>query len=82
MVRRVALPGFILPLARVFAWVHVDGRQHLKRLEGPVIFASNHQSYMDTPVIMAALPRRWRYRLAPAMSKEFFTAHFFPKGTG
>ena len=28
-----------------------------QRLEGPVIFASNHQSYMDTPVIMAALPR-------------------------
>jgi long-chain acyl-CoA synthetase len=82
MIRRVALPGFILPLARIFAWLHVDGRQHLKGLEGPVIFASNHQSYMDTPVIMAALPRRWRYRLAPAMSKEFFTAHFFPKGHG
>ena len=82
MVRRVALPGFILPLARAFAWVHVDGREHLEGLEGPVIFASNHQSYMDTPVIMAALRRRWRYRLAPAMAKEFFTAHFFPEGHG
>ena len=51
-------------------------------LDGPLIFASNHQSYLDTPVIMAALTRRWRYRLAPAMSKEFFTAHFFPKGHG
>ena len=82
LARRLALPGFILPLARVFAWVHVGGRQHLAGLEGPVIFASNHQSYMDTPVIMAALPRRWRYRLAPAMSKEFFAAHFFPEGHG
>jgi long-chain acyl-CoA synthetase len=80
LARRLALPAFILPLARIFAWVHVDGRQHLAGIEGPVIFASNHQSYMDTPVIMAALPRRWRYRLAPAMSKEFFTAHFFPEG--
>ena len=34
---------------------------------------------MDTPVIMAALPARWRYRLAPAMAKEFFKAHFFPQ---
>src|SRR5512145_1524604 len=33
---------------------------------------------MDSPVIMAALPPRWRYRLAPAMAKEFFKAHFFP----
>ena len=80
VVRRVALPAFILPLARVFAWIRVDGREHLDGLEGPVIFASNHQSYMDTPVILAALPRRWRYRLAPAMAKEFFKAHFFPEG--
>ena len=47
-----------------------------------MIFASNHQSYMDGPVIMAALPARWRYRVAPAMAKEFFTAHFFPKEHG
>jgi long-chain acyl-CoA synthetase len=60
----------------------VEGREHLAGLEGPVIFASNHQSYMDTPVIMTALPRRWRYRLSPAMSKEFFAAHFSPEGHG
>jgi long-chain acyl-CoA synthetase len=80
IVRRVLVPGFILPLTRVFAWVHVDGRRNLEGLEGPVVFASNHQSYMDTPVIMAALPRRWRYRVAPAMAKEFFAAHFSPEG--
>jgi long-chain acyl-CoA synthetase len=81
-VRRVGVPMFILPLTRVFAWIHVDGRIHLDGIEGPVIFASNHQSYMDTPVIMAALPPRWRYRLAPAMAKEFFKAHFFPMEHG
>jgi long-chain acyl-CoA synthetase len=81
-VRRALLSAFILPLARVFAWVHVDGRQHLDGLEGPVVFASNHQSFMDTPVIMSALPRRWRYRLAPAMAKEFFAAHFSPSEHG
>ena len=42
-------------------------------------FASNHQSHMDVPVILKALPRRWRYRVAPAMAKEFFGAHFFPE---
>jgi long-chain acyl-CoA synthetase len=82
MVRRLVLPGFVLPLARVFAWIHVDGRAHVEGLKGPVIFASNHQSFMDTPVIMAALPRRWRYRLTPAMAKEFFDAHFFPERHG
>jgi long-chain acyl-CoA synthetase len=37
---------------------------------------------MDTPVIMAAMPPRLRYRLAPAMAKEFFKAHFFPADYG
>jgi long-chain acyl-CoA synthetase len=77
-IRRASLPTWILPLARVFAWMRVEGRQHLEGLEGPVIFAANHQSHMDTPVLMAALPARWRYRVAPAMAKEFFKAHFFP----
>src|SRR5581483_10015556 len=81
-IRRVSLPTWILPLARVFAWLRVEGREHLNALEGPVIFASNHQSHMDTPVIMSALPPRWRYRVAPAMAKEFFKAHFYPSEYG
>src|SRR5262249_52687318 len=76
-----SLPTWILPLARVFAWIHVDGREHL-RGDSPVIFAANHQSHMDAPVILAALPARFRYRVATAMAKEFFKAHFFPKEYG
>jgi long-chain acyl-CoA synthetase len=30
-------------------------------------------------VILDALPARWRYRVAPAMAKEFFKAHFYPE---
>ena len=52
---------WILPLARTFAWLQIDGREHLRDLDGPVIFASNHQSFMDGPVIMAG--RRY-YRLS------------------
>jgi long-chain acyl-CoA synthetase len=81
-VRRVSLPTWLLPLARVFAWLRVEGREHLQPSEGPVIFAANHQSHMDTPVIMAALPARFRYRLAVAMAKEFFKPHFFPEQYG
>jgi long-chain acyl-CoA synthetase len=65
-----------LPLAHVFAHVRTEGLDNLRALDPPVIFASNHQSYMDVPVIMSALPSRWRYRVAPAMRKEFFTEHF------
>jgi long-chain acyl-CoA synthetase len=75
----VSLPTWILPLARLFAWLHVDGREHLRALPGPVVFAANHQSHMDAPVILASLPPRWRYATSTAMAKEFFKAHFFPE---
>jgi len=78
----VSLPTWILPLARAFAWIKVDGLEHLKDLEGPVMFASNHQSHMDTPAILWALPPKWRYRVTVAMAKEFFKAHFFPEQFG
>ena len=44
-----------------------------------MILASNHQSFLDVPSILAALPARFRYRAAPAMRKEFFDAHFHPE---
>jgi long-chain acyl-CoA synthetase len=80
VVRRLSLATWILPLARLFAPARVEGREHLEGLEGPVVFAANHQSHMDVPVILAALPARVRARVAPAMAKEFFKAHFFPDG--
>ncbi len=80
--RRASLPTWILPLGRIFARVDVHGLNHLDRIEGPVIFAANHQSHFDTPVILDALPARWRYRVAPAMAKEFFKAHFYPEQFG
>jgi len=57
----------------------VEGLDHLKNLKGPVLFAVNHQSHMDTPAVMIAMPAKWRYRIAPAMMKEFFKPHFFPR---
>jgi long-chain acyl-CoA synthetase len=74
--RGLLLPGFILPLTRIFAHIRREGLRNLQGLEPPVIFAANHQSYMDVPAILAALPPRLRYRVAPAMRKEFFERHF------
>jgi len=78
-IRRVSLATWILPFVRLFARVRVEGREHFGSLDWPVIFASNHQSDFDVPVILAALPPRWRARIATAMAKEFFEAHFFPE---
>jgi long-chain acyl-CoA synthetase len=77
-IRRALLFAVVLPLTRYFARITVSGAEHLRDLTGPVVLASNHQSHMDTPVILAALPAALRRRVAPAMAKEFFRAHFRP----
>ena len=78
VLRRASLPTWILPLARPFVKLEVRGLEHLADIRGPVIFAANHQSHLDTPMILQALPARWRYHVATAMAKEFFKAHFYP----
>ena len=80
LIRRLSLATWIVPLTRAVAYARVEGLEHLRTIDGPVVFASNHLSHLDVPVILAAMPGRWRGRVAPAMLKEFFEAHFHPGG--
>ena len=79
VIRRAGLAGFAIPMTRLLIKLTVTGLKHLESIDAPVIFAANHQSYLDVPAIYTALPGRWRYRVAPAMLKEFFEAHFHPE---
>ena len=79
LVRDIGLAIVILPLARAFAWLKIEGRENLEHLDAPVIFASNHQSHFDGPTILMALPYRLRRRVAIAASREFFAGHFHPE---
>jgi long-chain acyl-CoA synthetase len=77
--RRSILPSLLLPLCRALTGTAtISGLENLATLTGPLIFAANHQSYLDTPVILGSLSARWRYRVAPAMWKEYFDAWFHP----
>jgi 1-acyl-sn-glycerol-3-phosphate acyltransferase len=78
------LSRFILsPLARVLYRPHIEGRGHVPKT-GPVIFASNHLSFIDSIAIPVASPRTVRF-LAKAsyftgtgvsgwVSRQFFTS--------
>lgn len=78
VIRWANLTTWLLPLTRFFARIDVEGRDHLKTLPGPVVYAANHQSHLDAPVILAALPYQHRYSVATAAAKEFFAPHFHP----
>jgi long-chain acyl-CoA synthetase len=82
LLRSVAREAVILPLLRSYLRFTVVGRDNLRGLRPPLLFAANHTSHLDTPAVMAALPAAWRRRLAPAMMQEFFRAHFEPERAG
>jgi long-chain acyl-CoA synthetase len=60
------------PIVRAFVKLHVRGEERIGAINGPVLFISNHMSYLDQPVIMSALPPEIRYSTATAAWEEFF----------
>ena len=57
--------GFLVKL-------EVYGIEHLKDLNGPVFYASNHISYFDAAAIYYALPKGKRYKVGVAAGDDFF----------
>ncbi|MBI4201827.1 MAG: AMP-binding protein, partial [Chloroflexi bacterium] len=74
--RALAQAGLFGTALSWFAPAKVEGRERLLGLQGPALFACNHQSHADTPVILAALPRRWRKRMTVAAAAD----HWFREG--
>ncbi len=66
------------PILARFMRVELRGAERLRELDPPVLFAATHASHVDVPVILKALPRPWRRRIAPAVLQEYF----FPPGNG
>jgi len=48
------------------------GRQHFRGLKGPVVLVANHSSHLDTPIILSALPLKWRLRTAVGAAADYF----------
>jgi long-chain acyl-CoA synthetase len=73
----------IYPITRILCWANVRGTDNLSKIEGPVLFASNHVTYIDPALVMAAMPRRFRRKLAIAMDGERLRTYLHPpKETG
>ena len=68
----------VYPITLLLCWVKVRGRDKLSKIKGPVLFASNHVTYVDPALIMSAMPRRFRRKLAIAMHGERLRAYFYP----
>ena len=60
----------VWPATMLLAMPRVEGREHLRGLKGPALFIANHITEKDIGFVLAALPHRYRFRLATAMNGE------------
>lgn len=74
-IRPVFYELVIYPITRILSWVNTRGIDNLSDRSGPVVFASNHVTYIDPGLIISAMPRKFRSRLALAMDGERLRAY-------
>ena len=66
MTRGALQRGVVFPLVALPYGLKVTGRENLEGITGPVLFASNHNLGLDNPLIIKAVPLKWRRRMAIA----------------
>lgn len=71
-IRYLIQRGLLLPFTEAMAHPKVEGREWVRELERPVIFAANHSSHADTSLILHALTDRARDRTVVAAAADYW----------
>jgi 1-acyl-sn-glycerol-3-phosphate acyltransferase len=72
LARAMVMDNVARPTARLLAPATVRGLEHLRSIDGPVIFAANHASHIDTPLLLTTLPVEFRHRTVVAGASDYF----------
>ena len=75
LARALVVDNVTRPLAHVVASPRVEGAELLSLVEAPMIFAANHASHLDTPLLLSVLPTGLRHRTVVAAAAD----HFFDR---
>jgi long-chain acyl-CoA synthetase len=68
---RLAVHYLLLrPAVFLLGWPHVEGRQNLRGVQGPVLVICNHIDDVDPGFVLTALPARLRHKVAIATGGE------------
>src|SRR5690606_38609054 len=80
LARLAIVEGLLAPSMRVLAAPDVHGTDRLDGLRtagragGPAnaVFAANHQSHLDTPLLLSCIPEPWRHQLFVGAAADYF----------
>ncbi|MEA2828338.1 MAG: 1-acyl-sn-glycerol-3-phosphate acyltransferase [Actinomycetota bacterium] len=70
--RAMIVDDILRPVAHLLARPEVTGLDRLDDLDGPVIFVANHNSHLDTTLLLATIPERWRHKTVVAAAADYF----------
>ncbi|MCU1490899.1 MAG: putative acyltransferase [Acidimicrobiaceae bacterium] len=70
--RAVIIDNVTRPIVHLLTAPEVEGLEHLEPLTGPVIFAGNHSSHLDTALVLSSLPARFRHKCVVAAAADYF----------
>ena len=72
LARAVMMDNVARPTARLVAPATLRGLEHLQYVERPVIFAADHASHIDTPLLLTNLPVAFRHKTVVAAASDYF----------
>lgn len=72
LARLALLEGVLRPMVAGLAPPERHGLDRLDGLDGPLIFAANHHSHVDTPLMLTSIPEPWRHRTFVGAAADYF----------
>jgi 1-acyl-sn-glycerol-3-phosphate acyltransferase len=72
LVREGLQQALLFPTVRLFSRPRVNGADELAHAPQPAVIAPNHASDVDTPLVLASLPRAWRERTVVGAAADRF----------
>ncbi len=70
--RALLIDGMVRPIMSGLAQPTRRGVDRLHGLTGPAVFAANHHSHIDTPLLLSSLPMPWRHRAVVGAAADYF----------
>ncbi len=70
--RAAFVDGVMRPVVSYLARPTRVGQERLEDIDGPAIFAANHHSHVDTPLLVTSIPQPWRRDLVVGAAADYF----------